>query len=575
MRNLSTLPSDEAYRDDAYNELIRRQLQQRGINIQKYTQPPVEVDEDAAQEIRQIWSPDPNNIPQQAAYRSKATIIGYGGAAGGGKTDFMLGMALTRHTRAIVFRREYPQLNAIIERATEIIGSAQGLNRNAGRWRHSPGKLLEFGSIPHDVDKKKYQGQPHDMYGFDEAPQFLRSQIEYVTTWLRTTIEGQACRVILTFNPPQSPDEEWIVDYFAPWVDPDYAGPGGRAKSGEIRYAVVTEVRPGVYKDIWCTSPEPFEHDGKMVTPQSRTFYSARVEDNRFMMATGYDKTLDMLPEELRKKMREGIISRDIKDHPLQILPRAWVKAAMERWKKFHAEGGELQIPLTQTGMDVSRGGADRTCLVKRYGNYFTEVSSYQGEVTDDGAKTAALAVKHSDGIAPIAVDVINVGTSTFDHLRDNDLPAIPMNSGERSTRKDRTGKFGFANKRAEWWWTFMEALDPDHGDGLMLPDDPELLKELTSVRYKLTAQGIRVELKEEIKSRLGGESPDKAEALLLAFADLTDQTNKLSARLFKRAMEGARTGATAAREKQQGTSEPKGEPGGYKPPDLFRRRNK
>ena len=34
-----------------------------------------------------IWMPDPRNKPQCAAYESDADVIGYGGAAGGGKTD--------------------------------------------------------------------------------------------------------------------------------------------------------------------------------------------------------------------------------------------------------------------------------------------------------------------------------------------------------------------------------------------------------------------------------------------------------------------------------------------------------
>ena len=40
------------------------------------------------------WRPDPGNRPQVAAYRSKADLLLYGGAAGGGKTDLLIGLAL-------------------------------------------------------------------------------------------------------------------------------------------------------------------------------------------------------------------------------------------------------------------------------------------------------------------------------------------------------------------------------------------------------------------------------------------------------------------------------------------------
>src|SRR4051812_13855711 len=46
----------------------------------------------------------------------------------------------------------------------------------------------------------------------------------------------------------------------------------------------------------------------------------------------------------------------------------------------------------------------------------------------------------------------------------------------------------GFANKRAEVWWKFREALDPDQPDGsaIALPPDPELRADLCAPTWKL-----------------------------------------------------------------------------------------
>ena len=65
-------------------------------------------------------------------------------------------------------------------------------------------------------------------------------------------------------------------------------------------------------------------------------------------------------------------------------------------------------------------------------------------------------------------------------------------------------------------YWRLREALDPESGDDLMLPPDPELLADLTAARFEVRASGIVVEAKEKIKERLG-RSPDCAAAVALA----------------------------------------------------------
>ena len=61
--------------------------------------------------------PHPNNIPQMSAYCNEADIIYYGGSAGGGKSDLLLGLALTDHKKSIIYRREYKQLRELTDRS--------------------------------------------------------------------------------------------------------------------------------------------------------------------------------------------------------------------------------------------------------------------------------------------------------------------------------------------------------------------------------------------------------------------------------------------------------------------------
>ena len=55
-----------------------------------------------------LWTPLPG--PQVAALDSPADELFYGGSAGGGKSDLLLGYGLTRARHGIVFRRQFRQL---------------------------------------------------------------------------------------------------------------------------------------------------------------------------------------------------------------------------------------------------------------------------------------------------------------------------------------------------------------------------------------------------------------------------------------------------------------------------------
>lgn len=449
----------------------------------------------------EIWLPLPG--PQTLAYESTADVLGYGGAAGGGKTDLAIGIALTKHKRSAIFRREGPQLEGIIDRLEELLGTRDGYNGQKNTWKLD-GQKLEFGSCPHPGDEKKYQGRAKDLLVIDEAANFLESQVRFLMGWVRTTDESQRCQTLLTFNPPTDNDGEWVVKFFAPWIDHLHTNP---AQPGEIRYFAVVD---GDEREI--DSPEPFYHGPELITPQSRTFIPSKVMDNPFLVDTGYIATLQALPEPLRSQMLRGDFMAGKQDNPWQVIPTAWVDAAQARW----TEDGRRE-PMDSMGVDVARGGKDETVIAKRHGTWFDENSCYPGSDTPNGQIVVGYTLAKRRDNAPIHVDVIGVGASVFDQLDGNDIHTVGVQSAARAEDDtgvkllDKSEQLGFKNYRAYMWWFLRECLDPETGENLALPPGQKVKADLCAPRWKMTAQGIQVESKEDIADpkRLGRSTND------------------------------------------------------------------
>jgi len=448
----------------------------------------------------------PQSVPQWQAFLSRADEIFYGGAAGGGKSDLLLGLAGEAHKNSIIFRRVFPNLRAIIERSKAIYNG--GYNESLHVWRLGDGRMVEFGAIQYEKDKQNFQGRPHDLIGFDEAPEFTESQIQFVTAWNRSTDPDQRVRVILTGNPPVDESGGWIVRRYAAWLDKDHPNP---AKPGELRWYAVID---GKEKEL--TSGESFEHGGETIHPRSRTFIPAKLDDNPFYAEDGgrYKSVLQSLPEPLRSQLLDGDFYASATADPFQIIPSEWVRAAQKRWR----ERERPTTPLTAVGIDPSRGGADKTTLAKRYDNWFDEVKTWEGAIVRDGAILAELARQEIGDEIPsyINMDVGGVGSSGYDHLKVIFENVNPVNFAEASTYRDKSGKLKMRNRRAELYWRMRDALDPLGGEDVALPSDTELLADLCSARYKVSSAGVLVEEKDEIKARIG-RSPDAGEAVLLA----------------------------------------------------------
>lgn len=117
----------------------------------------------------------------------------YGGAAGGGKTDWELMGALQYVDipgySALLLRRTFAQLSksdGLIPRSHEwLAGSDAEWSAKDSRWTFPSGARLEFGHVQHEIDKYNYQGAAYQSVSFDELTQFTESIYRYLISRIR------------------------------------------------------------------------------------------------------------------------------------------------------------------------------------------------------------------------------------------------------------------------------------------------------------------------------------------------------------------------------------------------------
>ncbi len=163
-----------------------------------------------------VWAPQPG--PQEALVHCPITLIGYGGARGGGKTDGVLGKfaiiqeQLGQDFNAIFFRKELPQADDLIERAKQIYLPLKAHWQDQKKqFTFLNGGRLRFRPLADDSDAEKYQGQNLSHCAVEEAGNYADpAPIWKLFGALRGKGGGQ---VILTFN-PGGIGHSWLKELF-------------------------------------------------------------------------------------------------------------------------------------------------------------------------------------------------------------------------------------------------------------------------------------------------------------------------------------------------------------------------
>ena len=219
-------------------------------------------------------------VKQEPWHECPAYESGFGGTKGPGKTLAML-MESTRFTwhpryRGIIFRRTYPRLQEVMDRAWEWFpGLGARWDGDGHRWVFPSGAAISMRHCQHEEDKRNYHGHEYHFMGFDQLEEFSETQYLFLMAQGRSSVPEIKPYVRTTFN-PGGVGHAWVKSRFlehgtrecAPWI--------------------------------------PTNEKGDPLPP--RCFHFSNIYDNPALLDADpqYLQVLDSLPEQDRRALKDG-----------------------------------------------------------------------------------------------------------------------------------------------------------------------------------------------------------------------------------------------------------------------------
>ncbi len=157
----------------------------------------------------------------------------------------------------------------------------------------------------------------------------------------------------------------------------------------------------------------------------------------------------------------------------------------------------------------MARFGADKTILCGRRGDRVEQLWELrQASTMQVVGRIVEIVRRHR--VQAVFVDAAGVGGGVVDRLKELGQPVVEVQVGSSAHNTAR-----FTNLRAELFWGLRKRFLAGE---IALPDDAEMIGQLLALRYDFTSSGqVQIEGKPEMRRR-GLASPDKADALALAF---------------------------------------------------------
>lgn len=297
---------------------------------------------------------------------------------------------------------------------------------------------------------------------------------------------------------------------------------------------LVVDEASGVHEDIYeaaegfLTSPNARVLLIGNPTQTSGTFYRA-FHSERHLYNTIHISAWDtpnVTGEEVPEVARKSLVSPD------------WVEQRKQQWGEgsplydvrvlgnFPSESEDQVIGLQQIedakarevspsspvviSCDVARYGSDETVIAVRRGNNVRIHKTYTSRsLMETAGHIVDCARQYNAPGMRVVIDDVGLGGGVTDRLKEMGVPCEGFNGGSAATEPRL-----YPNRRSEAWFAFAEQINQ-----VDIDPDEMLGADLVAPKYSLDSSGRRVvEAKDKTKKRLG-RSPDRADAVLMAFA--------------------------------------------------------
>jgi len=266
-----------------------------------------------------------------------------------------------------------------------------------------------------------------------------------------------------------------------------------------------------MYKVLLTANPAEGWLKDEFITTRSETreFIKALPTDNPFL-SSGYITRLREAFQH-RPELTEAYINGnwDVLGADDLVIKSGWLDQAQAKKELGERDSRKL------VACDVARFGKDETVIYAFEGAKVIDSLIYgQRSTMETAGNIQAMLRKYGADIC--IVDADGVGGGVVDRLRELGVKVLEFHGSAKPSEELETR---FLNKRAEAWW---KTADRFAKGSVVLHSDVKCRNQLADIRYKTHSNGsIKIESKDDIVKRLGGESPDRGDCFVLGIYGL------------------------------------------------------